>query len=92
MEATITVIRVKPYEDSSGALRGWADVRVSIEGQGSVRINGVSILESKKGGYFVSFPQRKDPSHDRYFSIVEVEGKLREAIRDAVMEAYKNGV
>lgn len=87
---TIGVIKIKPMENPPGAMRGWADVRV-VTDEGSIRINGVAIVESKDGGYFLSFPQRKDSKQDRWFSIVDVEGKLKDKIRDAVMGAYKNG-
>lgn len=87
---TVSVIRINPIQDPQGATHGWADVRITTEA-GSIRINGISIVESKQGGYFVSLPQRKDKNNDRWFSIVEAEGKLRDQIRDAIMEAYKNG-
>lgn len=87
---TVTVIRVNPIQEPQGAVRGYADVRVTTE-NGSLRINGIAIVESNKGGYFISLPQRKDTKQDRYFSIVEAEGKLKDEIRNAIMEAYKNG-
>lgn len=87
---SVSVIRINPVEGSTNRLLAWADVRITTE-SGSIRVNGLSVVESPKGGYFVGFPQRASKDGTRWFNIVEVEGGLREEIRKAVMDAYQNG-
>ncbi len=78
---------VKP-STGTGAVKAWADVRVELD-PGNLQLNGFSVVEKDGKSPWVGFPQKQGSNGKKYFPVVEAEGKLRELIINAILDAYK---
>ena len=82
----ISIINLRP-SNSTSSVRAYADVRLSSDA-GSVKILGLSIVETGGKAPWVAFPQKPGKNAKKYFPVVEAEGKLKELIINAVLDAY----
>ena len=82
----ITSIQVIPFEApiSGGMVRAYAEVEL----EGKVRLRGIQVIETDKGGWYLSFPTvtSRGGKHD---VIVFEDKDLKEAVRRAVLDALK---
>lgn len=83
----ISVINLRP-SNSTSAVRAYADIRLNSDA-GSVKILGFSVVESEGKPPWVAFPQKPGKNGKKFFPVVEAEGKLKELIAHAVLDAYK---
>ena len=86
MTFEISVINLRP-SSSTSSVRAYADVRLNSDA-GSVKILGLSIVETAGKSPWVAFPQKPGKNAKKYFPVVEAEGKLKELIVNAVLDAY----
>lgn len=86
MAFDIAVINFRP-SNSTSSVRAYADVRLSSD-IGSIKISGLSVIETDGKSPWVAFPQKPGKNGKKYFPVVEAESKLKELIINAVLDAY----
>jgi DNA-binding cell septation regulator SpoVG len=72
-----------------GAVKAYADIRISFP-DGSLDIHGFPVVVQDGKPPWVAFPKKPGTTHGRFFPIVEADGKLREQIIDAILDAFRN--
>ncbi len=82
----ITAVQVIPFEApiSSGTVRAYAEVEL----EGKVRLRGIQVIETDKGGWYLSYPTvaSRKGKHD---VIVFQDKDLKDAVRRAVLDALR---
>lgn len=84
----ISVVNLKP-STSTPKVQAYADVRLDWD-VGSFKILGLSVVKTEGKSLWVAFPQRTGKNGKKYFPVVEAEGKLKELISNAVLDAYES--
>jgi DNA-binding cell septation regulator SpoVG len=82
----IRVISIRPTNHDS-SVRAYADVRLESD-IGSIILHGLSLVQQNGKPPWVGFPQKPGKNAGKYFPVVEVDGKLRELIIAAVLDAF----
>lgn len=88
MTFEISVVNLRP-SSSTSSVRAYADVRLNSDA-GAVKILGLSIVETEGKSPWVAFPQKPGKNGKKYFPVNEAEGKLKELIANAVLDAYQS--
>ena len=76
-------VNVFPIEDPQGSTMAFASVAVDD----LVAIRGIRIVDGEKG-MFVSMPQSKDKNEEFHDIAFPLNGELRKAMEDAILEKY----
>ena len=71
-----------------GPVKAYADVRMELP-DGEITIFGFSIIQKDGKPCFVGFPSKPGTIQGKYFPSFEAEGRIREIICKAVLEAYR---
>lgn len=79
----ITETRVYPLSKKDSNLKAFASITID----NAVCITGIRIVEGSNG-LFISMPQSKDNDGEYHDIVFPVTRDTREAIQDAVLEAY----
>jgi DNA-binding cell septation regulator SpoVG len=87
MTFDISIINLRP-STSTSSVRAYADIRLSSDA-GSLTIYGVSVIESEGKPPWVALPQKPGRSARKYFPVVEADGKLKELVANAALDAYQ---
>lgn len=85
----IVVLQVKSLDAPKGSLRGFASVR--INGQSSVTINDLRIIQQDGQKAWVSLPQKSwtdQSGKAKYAPIVEIDGPLMDEISETVLAEW----
>ncbi|MFQ5694276.1 MAG: septation protein SpoVG family protein [Nitrospinota bacterium] len=82
----ITAVRVTPFEVSisGGTVRALAEVELDEE----LLLRGVQVIETDRGGWFLSFPTVTSRGERKEVVVFRDRG-LKEAIRRAVLDALR---
>lgn len=78
---------LRRLDASSGKVVAYADVILSLDARGSVRLSGFSVFTASSGALRVASPARKGTQ--RYFDIVTLHGPIRQQIERAVLDEYQ---
>ena len=82
----ITAVQVIPFEApvSGGMVRAYAEVEL----EGKVRLRGIQVIETEKGGWYLSYPTviSRKGKHD---VIVFQDIDLKDAVRRAVLDELR---
>jgi DNA-binding cell septation regulator SpoVG len=83
---SISVKTIRPA-NGSGAVRAYADV--GLEGDiGTLTLYGFSVVQQGSKPLWVAFPQKPGKTRGKWFPLCEADGKLRQLIIAAVLDAY----
>ena len=82
----ITSVNVTPFEAPipGGTVRAYAEVELD----GQVLLRGIRIVETEKGGRYLSYPTVASRG-GRHETVVFQDKNLKEAVRRAVLDALK---
>jgi DNA-binding cell septation regulator SpoVG len=69
-----------------GRTKAYADVLLSFP-DGELRLIGFGIVEQPGKSPWVGFPENH--GQNKYFPVVEAEGRIRDAIIKAILSAYR---
>jgi DNA-binding cell septation regulator SpoVG len=58
----------------------------------AVLVHGCRLVQSRAGGVFLSWPQRKDPGTGAWTDIIEVPDAVTALVRDAAQAAYEAAI
>ncbi len=83
----ITNVEIYPFDTSGtgGRVRAVADITLD----NLLLIRGIKIVESKHGGLFIVFPQRRAPSGNFVEIVQPLSREFHDKIRRAVIDKYK---
>lgn len=79
-------VQIRPAV-GAGALRAWADVELTLEKSGRIKIYDCCIIHKDGKQAFVAYPSKK--GKDKYFPVIDVSGSLNKLITQAVLSEYK---
>jgi stage V sporulation protein G len=84
----ISQVRIYPFETGSlgGRTRAYAEVTIDA----CLMLKGLRVVEGTGGGLFVAFPTQRGRSGRYYDLVVPLDATTREAIRTAVIDAFKH--
>ena len=82
----IRVLNVRPAGDGSGPVRAYVDVELE-NGVGKIRVFGCSAIHQDGKPAWVGFPKKPGKTKGKYFPVVELEGKVRELVVAAILDA-----
>lgn len=80
-------VELHRLDSPSGKVVAFADVILSLDARGSVRLSGFSVFTASNGALRVAPPARKGTQ--RYFDIVTLQGAIRQQIERAVLDEYQ---
>jgi DNA-binding cell septation regulator SpoVG len=86
MSFGISVVNVRP-SNSTSAVQAYVDIRLNFD-VGTFKVSGLSVIEKDGKPPWVAFPQKPGKNGNKYFPVVEAEGRLKELIASAVLDAY----
>lgn len=81
----ITSIKFNEPKNKEGAVKQF----LSICLDDCLIIRGLRIVETQSGELFVSFPNRKLPNGNRFFSSFPIKDEFRIYVQARVLEEYK---
>ena len=81
----LTDVRFSKPKYTDGAIKQFASICLDD----CLIIRGLRIVETKNNELFVSFPNRKLLSGDRFFSSFPTQNDFREYVEETVLEEYK---
>jgi len=83
----VTDVRLYPFEprDSSSQVRAYADV--TFDGQ--LLVKGFKVVIKPNGAVFVGYPSARGPDGEFVQTVLATDSALRQRIRDAVVEKYR---
>lgn len=84
----ISILNVR-RPDSTSSVRAYVDIRLNFE-MGALVVYGISVIESDGQKPWVALPTRAGRINKKFFPINEAEGKLKELIANAVLDAYES--
>jgi stage V sporulation protein G len=84
----ISQVRIYPFETGSlgGRTRAYAEITVDA----CLMLKGLRVVEGAGGGLFVAFPTQRGRNGRYYDLVVPLDATTREAIRTAVIDAFKH--
>jgi hypothetical protein len=71
-----------------GKVKAHADVTLLLPG-GAVHMMGFSVIQLDGKPPFVGMPSRPGKIAGKFFPIIELEGKVQEAVTIAILEAFE---
>ncbi len=74
--------------DGASKLKAYADVKLQLGTEGSIRLNGFSVFQNGSEEPRVAPPARK--GKQRYFDSVLLEGPVREKVGEAIKAEYEH--
>jgi stage V sporulation protein G len=83
----ISQVRIYPFETGGlgGRTRAYADITIDA----CLMLKGLRVVEGAGGGLFVAFPTQRGRNGRYYDLVVPLDATTREAIRTAVIDAFK---
>ena len=73
--------------NGSAAARAYCDLRLETD-VGGVTVHGFAVVEKDGKAPWVAFPQKPGKTRGKWFPVFEADGKLRQLIAAAVLDAY----
>jgi DNA-binding cell septation regulator SpoVG len=87
MQADSIVVDLRPSSKSDSKIKAFADVTVPLGDDGTITMLGFSVLEKDGRPARVMVPARK--GRQTWFNIVELNGKVRNVVEEAVLTEYE---
>lgn len=87
MSFGISILNIRP-SNSTSSVRAYVDIRLNLD-MGAFKVSGISVIETEGKSPWVALPQKPGKNAKKYFPVVEAEGKLKELITNAVLDAYE---
>jgi len=83
----ITGVRIYPFDTHGAGGKTLAMAQITIGG--GLVIRGFRVIEGKNGGVFLGFPSSRGKDGRWRDIVTPLDSKTREAVRDAIMEAFR---
>ena len=81
------LVELRPATDGDSAAKAYADVTIAFTPDSWIKISGFTVLQSANKPLWVAPPARK--GKQRYFDIVALSGRIRQAVDEAVKTEYQ---
>lgn len=84
----VTDVKIFPFEAAAPGSKLVAFAEVTLDG--SLTLRGIRIFRSAQGGLFLGYPSQKGRGGEYRDLIAFKDAGLKNHLRDAIVEAYKN--
>lgn len=82
------VVEIRFFSKPGSSVRAFADVSLHMP-EGSITVNGFSIIAKDGKAPFVGFPSKPGTVQGKFFPVVDLQGEIRNLICEAVIDAYE---